>query len=189
MAFVDAVFDGATSLVGVHACRIDVPDYLAEQTAGRLFLPIVTVPFEVALIAAPWSVLVDARMRKRTTPECQQGLARLTIGLGPGFVATETVDIAIETAWGDRLGAIITAGPTSVLAGEPKPIDGVGRERVVYAPSDGIWHTRRSIGDAIDKGQLVGWQGETPVFAPLTGILCGVTRNDVPCARHQNRRG
>jgi xanthine dehydrogenase accessory factor len=181
MAFTDAVFDGSAQLDGIYACRVEALDCLPEQASGRLFLPVITGPFATALTAAPWFILIDARMRKREIPEPQQGLAPLTIGLGPGFVAGTTVDVAIETAWGDHLGRVIANGPTRALAGEPKPINGVGRERVVYSPGDGIWHTRRNIGDAVESGKLVGWLSETPVVAPLTGLLRGVTRDGVPC--------
>jgi xanthine dehydrogenase accessory factor len=181
MAFTDAVFDGLTRLDGTHACRVEVLDCLPEQASGRLFLPVMTGPFTTALTAAPWFILIDARMRKRETPEPQQGLAPLTIGLGPGFVAGATVDVAIETAWGDHLGRVITNGPTSALTGEPKLINGIGRKRIAYAPGDGIWHTRRNIGDCVGAGKLIGWLSETPVVAPLTGLLRGVTRDGVPC--------
>jgi NAD(P)-dependent dehydrogenase (short-subunit alcohol dehydrogenase family) len=75
--------------------------------------------------------LVDARMRKRAVPERQRGLAPLTVGLCPNFVAGDTVDLAIGTMWGDRLGKVIEAGATLPLAGEPRPIGGVGRARFV----------------------------------------------------------
>jgi hypothetical protein len=96
--------------------------------------------------------------------KCQRRFAPLTIGLWPGFVAGDLVDVAIETALGDRLGSPIHKGPTGVLAGEHRPIDGVGREGLVYAPADGIWHTRRVIGDVIRH-------------------LLELTRDGVPCAR------
>ena len=85
------------------------------------------------------------------------GLAPSVIGLGPGFVAGETVDMAIETAWGDELGRVIANGPPRALAGEPRSIEGVGCDRNVSTPTDGIWHKRRNIGDAVKAGQLVGW--------------------------------
>jgi xanthine dehydrogenase accessory factor len=151
--------------------------------SGRLFIPVIVGAFEDARAAAPWFVLVDARMRKRAIPENQRRLAPLVIGLGPGFVAGETVDMAVETAWGDELGRVITDGTPCALAGEPRPIEGVGRDRNVYAPTDGIWHTRRNIGDAVKAGMLVGWMRETPVLAPLDGLLRGVTRDGVPCAQ------
>jgi xanthine dehydrogenase accessory factor len=181
MGFTDAVFDGSAKLDGVFACKIDTLDCIAEFASGRLFIPVVTEVFEAVLAAAPWHILVDARMRKRVVPECHRGLAPLTIGLGPGFIAIETVDMVIETAWGDQLGRVIACGSPSPLAGEPQSIEGIGRERLVYAPCDGIWHTRRSIGDVVDAGRLIGWVGEVPIMSPLTGTLRGITRDGVPC--------
>src|SRR2546430_5413400 len=70
-------------------------------------------------------------------PILMRGLAPLTIGLSPNFIAGEAVDLAIETKWGERLGEIVEAGATLPLAGEPRPIGGVGRARFIYAPQAG----------------------------------------------------
>lgn len=80
-----------------------------------------------ALGILPWSFAIDARLAKRGVRLRLIGRACVTIGCGPGHVAGETCDYAIETQWGDRLGAVINAGPTAVLAGEPRAIEGVGR--------------------------------------------------------------
>src|SRR5438094_381612 len=72
--------------------------------------------------------LVDSRMRKRSASDSLRTAALTTIGLGPGFSAGDNVDVAIETAWGERLGAVINAGPTLPFAGEPHPVGGVGRK-------------------------------------------------------------
>ena len=48
----------------------------------------------------PWA-LIDARMRKHARPEASRGLAPVTIGIGPGFAAGHTVDLVIESAWGE----------------------------------------------------------------------------------------
>jgi xanthine dehydrogenase accessory factor len=151
--------------------------------SGRLPIPVIVGAFENTCAAAPWFVVVDARMRKRAIPENQRGLAPLVIDLGLGFIAGETVGMAIATARGDELGRVITDGSPSALAGEPRSIEGAGRDRNVYAPTEGIWHTRRNIGDTIKAGQLVGWMGETPIAAPLGGLLRGLTHDGVPCAR------
>ena len=100
-------------------------------------MPVAVTSFDDVIEATSWSALIDARMRKRAVPEGQRGIAPLTIGLGPNFVAGETVDLAIETMWGDRLGAVIAVGATLPLGGEPRPIGGVGRARFVYAPEAG----------------------------------------------------
>jgi hypothetical protein len=46
-------------------------------------------------------------------------------------VAGETCDLAIDTHWGDRLGAVIPAGPTAALAGEPHAIDATDLRQAV----------------------------------------------------------
>jgi len=51
------------------------------------------------------------------------------VGLGPGFVAGEHADVVVETAWGEALGAVSRAGAARAQAGDPRPIDGQGRDR------------------------------------------------------------
>lgn len=98
MAFTDAVFDSETVLEGLTARRVDQSSMLSAALTDRQFVPVIVLPFADALNATTWSVLVDARLRKRSIPEQQRGLAPLTIGLGPNFVARDTVDLAIETS-------------------------------------------------------------------------------------------
>jgi len=99
MAFTDAVFDGQVCLAGVTAARADDLDRATAWLAARGRLPVLMSDFAAALVALAPAVLVDARMRKRATPEAQRGLAPLTVGLGPNFVAGGNVDLAIETSW------------------------------------------------------------------------------------------
>lgn len=179
MAFTDAVFDGTAMLDGVTACRIDLPATLHEAMAAREAVPVTIAPFDTVLKAANWSALIDARMRKRVVPESQRGLAPLTIGLGPNFVAGQTVDLAIETGWGDRLGEIITSGPTLPLAGEPRSLGGVGRARFIYAPVAGRFETAARIGEQVSAGMTVATIGDAPLTAPLSGVVRGLTRSGV----------
>jgi xanthine dehydrogenase accessory factor len=181
MAFADAVFDGAARLDGVTA-RLADPAALAPPSWPQGVVPVLTQVLGDCAGALAWDVLVDARMRKRATPDAQRGHARLVIGLGPGFVAGGNVDVAVETAWGESLGAVVTYGAVADLAGEPRAIAGIGRDRLVYAPVAGIWRTGFDIGAPVSAGQLVGHVADAPVVAPLAGILRGVTRHGVPVA-------
>lgn len=180
MAFADAMFDGSAALDGVVAKRFDSFDAFVGAVGKRELLPVTALPFADVVTAAKWSVLVDARLRKRSHPEQQVGLAALTLGLGPNFVAGENVDLAIETSWGDRLGAVISHGPTMALAGEPRPIAGVGRARFVYAPVEGCFETAARIGDPVVEGQPIARIGNATLCAPLAGIIRGLTHNGVP---------
>jgi len=179
MAFADAVFDGWATLDGITAVRVNTSAELQDGLNAAAVLPVSTAPFGDVLDAAPWSTIVDARMRKRAVPEVQRGLAPMTIGLGPNFVAGETVDLAIETMWGDQLGAVIETGAPLPLAGEPRPIGGVGRARFVYAPAAGRFVTGSRIGDRVEEGVVVATIGQVALRAPIGGVLRGLTRSGV----------
>lgn len=177
MAFVDALYQKTADLEGLLAKRARSLQDLAFMLRCRRAVPVIDAPLEKLVAEVKPQVLVDARMRKHDWPEAQRGHAPLTIGLGPNFEAGINVDIAIETQWGDELGAVIRAGSTRALAGEPQPIEGHARERYVYAPAAGTFATRFNIGDVVEKGQEVARIGETPVYAPLSGCLRGVTHD------------
>lgn len=115
-------------------------------------------------------------------PEVQRGTAPLTIGLGPNFVAGRNVDVAIETSWGDTLGATVRYGPTLPFAGEPHSLGGLGRERFVYAPAAGVFKTITKIGASVAAGDTVAQIGNVDLRAPLTGIVRGLTRSGVEVA-------
>lgn len=178
-AFVDAFFAGEAALDGVTArlCRSD--DEVRTALAARTVIPVSGGEFAAVLAASRPRVLVDARMRKRSQPEPQRGLAALTIGLGPNFVAGDAVDVVIETAWGGALGALITSGRSLPLSGEPREVGGAGRERYVYAPESGVFATGMNIGDDVEAGMEVARIGSTILRAPIAGRVRGLTHSGV----------
>jgi xanthine dehydrogenase accessory factor len=180
MAFADALFDGRTELEGVLAKRApDLPYLLAMHRCARA-IPVTTVELTAVVQTIKPDVLVDARMRKREQPQAMLGLATLTIGLGPNFIAGQTADVVIETAWGPQLGQVIMSGPSLPLSGEPNPIEGHARDRFIYAPVAGLFETTHRIGDAVEKGEIIGKIGITNLRAPLTGVIRGLTHDQVP---------
>jgi xanthine dehydrogenase accessory factor len=183
MAFADAVFDGWAMLDALTAVRVKTPAELRHALNLGDAVPAAVTSFSDAIEAESWAALIDARMRKRAVPEGQRGLAPLTIGLGPNFVAGETVDLAIETMWGDRLGEVIAAGATLPLGGEPRPIGGVGRARFVYAPAAGRFITAARIGDRVEEGTIVATIGSLALRAPIGGVLRGLTHTGVDVAQ------
>jgi xanthine dehydrogenase accessory factor len=182
MAFTDAVFDGWATLDGLTAVCVKTPAELRRALNAGDAVPVAPSPFTEVIEATAWSAVIDARMRKRTVPERQRGIAPLTIGLGPNFVAGDTVDLAIETMWGDRLGEIIETGATLPLGGEPRPIGGVGRERFVYAPDSGRFRTSAHIGDRVEEYAVIATINEIALRAPIGGVLRGLTRSGVEVA-------
>jgi xanthine dehydrogenase accessory factor len=182
MAFADAVFEGSAILAGLRARRVgSVAELDRIWAAGEI--PVATGQFNEILQASGWRALLDGRMRKRVVPERQRGLAPLTVGLGPNFVAGDIVDLAIETSWCDRLGAVLDAGSPLPLQGEPQPIGGVARARFVYAPVAGRFVTSRRIGDAVEQGAVVATIDGVPLQAPFAGVIRGLTHDSVDVAQ------
>jgi len=183
MAFADAIFDGACELDGVRARRVEPEELDAAALAGGDEVLVTAAPeLGDVLAAVVPDVLVDARMRKRAEPERQRGLAPLTIGLGPNFVAGQTTDLAIETQWGEDLGAIVAQGATKPLGGEPRAFAGHARDRFVYAPVGGVMRTQAQIAQRVAAGEVVATIDGEPLRAPLDGILRGLVHDGVPVA-------
>jgi len=180
MAFCDAVFDGETILEDVRAKLINDIPQIFTALQNRDVVPLTTLDLALILAGLKPAVLVDARMRKHFQPEVQTALAPFTVGLGPNFVAGETVDAAIETGWNEGLGNVIWNGPTRPLEGEPQTIAGHARDRYVYAPAAGIFRTLLEIGSLVTAGQQLATIGDVPLHAPISGMLRGLTRDGVP---------
>jgi xanthine dehydrogenase accessory factor len=183
MAFCDAMFNGSALLEGVCGRRIDDLTQLEALLHSGNVIPLTTLDIHTVLEALLADVMVDARMRKHNQPEVQITLAPFTIGLGPNFIAGETVHAAIETGWNEDLGKIIWKGATRPLEGEPQSIAGHARDRYVYAPVEGIFRTSFQIGSIVTEGEEVAAIGDISLRAPIRGILRGLTHDGVPVAK------
>lgn len=179
MSFADAMFDGTCELESVRGKLARDPDDLPYMARCSKAIPVTCDEFRTVLESLRPEVIVDARMRKRAQPERQLGLAPLTIGLGPNFVAGETTDLVVETQWGDELGRVIAEGSSRPLAGGPRALGGYGRERYVHAPAAGLFRTRRRIGERVDAGEVIAMLGAAALVAPLRGCIRGLTHDGV----------
>lgn len=179
-SFTDAVWLGSVERDGVSARRIDDPRALEAVIEERSVIPLVVEPIEAVLAAYRPDVLIDARMRKREVQERQRGLAPLTVGLGPGFVAGEQVDLIVETGFGEDFARVSDRGATRPQSGEPGKVNGVGRQRFVYAPAAGLFRTSLEIGALVQPGDVTGTLDGTPVLAPVAGALAALVHDNVP---------
>lgn len=117
-------------------------------------------------------IVIDGRMMKRDN-DTTQGEAPLVIGLGPGFTVGEDVDALIETCRGHYLGRTLYEGQALPDTGKPGEVMGYTKKRVVYAPCDGEFHSKKQIGDHIEAGEKFGKINETPVQAKIGGVIRG----------------
>jgi len=176
MAFHDALFDDAVSVAGVPAQRAD-SGFEIRTGLGRVPGVVVTELGLLDLIVLrSLDILVDARMQKYlATPDLRR-LARLTIGLGPGFCGGANCDVAIETR-PDKAGQIIEHGPSEPADGVSRRLGNRGGERFVRSEFSGPWKTAIEIGTRVFRNFVAGHLGITPVRAPFDGILRGIVRD------------
>jgi xanthine dehydrogenase accessory factor len=178
MAYADAWYVGTAKLAQVDACFCASVRSIPFVLDRRDMIAATTWSWQGVAAALQPVAIVDARVVKRQAPaslKTDDSASPLTIGLGPGFVAGLHADIAIETAWGDELGAVIESGTTKPFEGEPRPVGGAGRERYVYASRAGRFQTDRRIGDHVASGEEIATLGGDSIAAPLAGVLRGLS--------------
>lgn len=145
-------------------------------------IPVVIDPYGEYIKMLNPLVVVDAILAKKNLGT-NKSMAPITIGLGPGFCASQDVDIVIETMRGHNLGRIIENGHAMPNTGIPGEIKGIGKERVIYSPADGTISNVRQIGDVVKKGEVLATINNsennsiTEVKATIDGLLRGIIRD------------
>ncbi len=176
MAFHDALFDDAVSVAGIAAQRADTGFEIRASLGNAPGVLVTELGLLDLIVLRSLDILVDARMQKYiATPDLRR-LARLTIGLGPGFCGGANCDVAIETRPG-KAGQIIQHGPADAPDGVSRRLGNHGGERFVRSEFSGRWKTAIEIGTRVFKDFVVGHLGNVPVRAPFDGILRGIVRD------------
>lgn len=177
VSFAEAVYQGEFEVEGVVAKRVDQVEDIDAVLASNKIPVIVDPELDLLHILQPL-VLVDARMLKHA-PEYQMEIAPLVIGLGPGFVAGEHCHAVIETNRGHKLGRVIWKGAAEADTRIPEAVLQRREERVLRAPSSGIFLPDKEIGDRVIKGELIARIDDMPVYAPFDGIIRGLVYHGI----------
>jgi hypothetical protein len=176
MAFQDALYGDTVQIDGVIGERADdgMQVFKALRSPERVQVTWLGLPD--LLTIGEVDILVDARLQKhRLTPDLRQ-LAKVAIGLGPGFSTITNCDVAIETRPG-RSGVIIRDGWTDRADGIARPLGNAGGERFAYSQAQGRWHTAVEIGSRVFKGFVLGHLSGAAIVAPCDGMLRGIVRD------------
>jgi len=174
VSFCEAVYDGQTEVEGVAAVLIQDPG-AADEVWDQGCIPVLVDPQAQAKRVIKPDVMVDAILAKKNLGTTRDD-APLVIALGPGFVAGKDAHFVVETNRGHQLGRLLTEGAAQPDTGVPGPVQGVTTDRVLRAPTDGLWQAGADIGDAVRKGDPVGRVGRKPVHALIDGVLRGLIR-------------
>lgn len=135
---------------------------------------------EAGVIREIWKpdVIVDAIIAKKNLGTTMEE-ASLVIGAGPGFTAGVDCHCVVETKRGHDLGRCIWKGSAVPNTGVPGMIGGYDKERIIRAAADGSFTGCVSIGELVEKGQLVGKVEEAPIYAEVGGVVRGLLQDGV----------
>ncbi len=122
--------------------------------------------------------VIDVIIAKRNLGTSKT-MSNITIALGPGFTAGEDVDCVIETMRGHDLGRLIFNGKAMENTGIPGEIGGKSNERVIHAPTSGVFTPLCKIGDVVIEGQAILRVADIEVVAPFTGLLRGMLQQGI----------
>lgn len=180
VALSEAVYEEQWSVEGV-TCKLCKDKNEIKEVFNEGNVALMVDPEGLIIDEIRPSVVVDAILAK-VNVGTRKDMAKLTIGLGPGFSAGEDVDVAIETMRGHNLGRIILNGKPKENTGIPGVINGIGKERVVYSPCAGTIKNVNDIGDIVKKGDIITYVideegNHHEVMASIDGLLRGLIRD------------
>jgi hypothetical protein len=177
MAFDDALEDGVAELDGVWGARAASSEMVPALAQGREAVVVARLDTAVAIgiCRGTVNILIDARMRKYAPSADLRPLAGCAIGVGPGFVAGETVDVAIETL-PNQEGGVVMRGPTATPTGQSVPLGGAKEERFACATTAGSWEPMVALGTWADAGAILGNLAGRKILAPISGRVRGIVR-------------
>lgn len=182
VCFSEAVYEGEATVDGVKAVFINSIEKIQDVWQNGC-VPVLADPSGKCIAELKPVAVVDAIIAKRNLGT-YKGMAPLTIGVGPGFVAGVDVDVVIESMRGHNLGRVIREGTALANTGIPGKVGGYDKERVIHASCAGYMKNISEIGDQVEKGQTIAeiydnptmTGAHVPVEATLTGILRGLIR-------------
>lgn len=175
VSFCEAVYDSTTTVEDVTAVRVQAPDACEEiWQQNKVAICVDTKATSIDTLKP--IAIVDAILAKKNLGTSMD-MAPITIGLGPGFCAGRDVHAVIETARGHNLGRVIYSGKALPNSGIPGTIQGISKDRVIYAKDSGDLQIIRDIGSCVNAGDIVAKISGIPVQAPITGLVRGMLRN------------
>ena len=175
VAYSEAVYDGHKEVEGIECVLIHSLNELGSVFKENKIAMMVDPEGSSIDILKP-EIVIDAILAKKNMGT-SRNMAPITIGLGPGFCAGKDVHVVVETMRGHNLGRLIYQGHALPNTGVPGNIKGYSKERVIHSPCAGVCHNVKKITDIVEKGEIIAYIGEIPVYASMSGLLRGLIQD------------
>ncbi|MEZ8094043.1 selenium-dependent molybdenum cofactor biosynthesis protein YqeB [Photobacterium swingsii] len=172
VSFGQCLYGNPIEVEGITACKANNKDEVFD-IIDRNQIPVVIDEDCTSAETLKPTFLVDAILAKHNLGT-QKDMAPITIALGPGFTAGKDCDAVIETNRGHHLGRVIYHGSTQPNTGVPGNIAGYTHQRVLRSPCAGVMHNHVKLGDLVEEGDVIAHIGDSPVIAPLSGMVRGL---------------
>ena len=183
VSFSQGIYDGFMEIEGVRAERIDDINKIVPSLKKGIIPLVIDKDSTKTINFLKPKILIDAILAKKNTGT-NRDMAPFTIALGPGFTAGFDADKVIETKRGHYLGRVIEDGCAIDDTGIPGKIEGFGRERVIFSDSSGIFKSDKKIGDTVNKGDIIAYIDDVPLYTEIDGVIRGLLVNGYEVTNH-----
>ena len=177
VSFSEAIRNGACEVEGIRAEEAG-SDEEAKAIIHAGKIAVMTDPKGKCIHTLKPHVTVDAILAK-TNLNTRITDAPIVIGVGPGFTAGIDCHAAVETMRGHYLGRAIYTGSPLPNTNIPGLIGGFTGERVLRAPTDGIFTAVHAIGDTVKTGEPAGTVSGVPMLCTINGMLRGILSDGI----------
>ena len=177
VCFSEAIRLGETTIEGITARRTELEEIPELLEQG--IIPVLTDPDARCVPLLEPDAVVDAILAKRNLGTTLD-MAPVVIAAGPGFTAGIDCDAVVETMRGHYLGRVIYDGAALPNTAVPGLIGGYAGERVLRAPTDGIFQGALEIGCQAAAGEVAGTVNGAPMRCTIGGTLRGLLADGVP---------
>lgn len=175
VSFSEAIYRGEIIVENVKAIRAKNIDDIFKILEEK-HIPVIVDEFGKLIPFLKPIAVVDCILAKRNLGT-SKNMAPITIGIGPGFNASEDVHLVVETIRGHNLGKVIYKGEAEKNTGIPESVMNYGNERVLRATTDGIINNHCQIGDIVDNDAPIIRIGEEYIRAKISGVVRGLIKD------------
>lgn len=177
VAFSQAVYDKEVEVEGIKAILANKKDDINGIVEDGNIAVLVDEEAKIIKELKP-DVVIDAIVAKKNLGTNIDN-ADIVIALGPGFTAGVDCHCVVETQRGHYLGKAIYRGSAIPNTGVPGDIGGYTKERIIRSTDNGNISPIANIGDYVEKGDIVAYVNETPIFAEMNGIVRGMLQKNI----------